>query len=84
LISYGICTDNDVGVVTTLAGQYQGNTEVDGIGTNARFNPFAMLAIDSNQVIYVADTNAYLRRVTTNGMQEVRIFMLPLLLMGFL
>jgi sugar lactone lactonase YvrE len=43
--------------VTTVAGQLQAGSVVNGNGTVARFNSPSGLAVDANRTIYVADTN---------------------------
>lgn len=54
------------GRVSTLAGGERGFT--DGLGSAARFDTPSGLAIDSNGVLYVADTgNHAIRRVTPEG-----------------
>ena len=55
------------GVVTTLAGSgISGN--VDGVGTAARFNSPAGIALDGSGNLYVADSsNHTIRKVTPNG-----------------
>lgn len=59
---------NPAGAVTTIAG-FPGLTGTsDGTGNNARFNKPEGLAIDSNGIIYVADTgNGLVRKMTAAG-----------------
>jgi prepilin-type processing-associated H-X9-DG protein len=55
-------------VVTTLAGSNYSSGLVDGSGTAAKFNSPQGLAVDSNRVLYVADTgNTAIRKITTAG-----------------
>ena len=63
------------GVVTTLAGSAGRRESVNGTGANARFTNPAALAIDSNNVLYVADALA-IRRVGTGGQVDT-LFTLP-------
>jgi len=63
------------GVVTTLAGSSGRRESIDGTGANARFTNPAALAIDSNNVLYVADALA-IRRVGTGGQVDT-LFTLP-------
>jgi sugar lactone lactonase YvrE len=54
------------GVVSTFAGNSQGNS--DGPGTNAAFNLPYGLAVDSAGVVYVADSyNNSIRKITSEG-----------------
>jgi hypothetical protein len=54
------------GIVTTFAGNSQGNS--DGTGTNATFNYPASLAVDSSDNVYVADLNNHrIRKITSAG-----------------
>lgn len=56
------------GSIKALAGRGNGEGNVDGIGTAARFNMPQGVAIDSQGTIAVADTsNNLLRRVTADG-----------------
>lgn len=56
------------GVVTTLAGLSYSAGNVDGTGTNARFNGPLGAAIDQAGNVYVADTyNHTIRKVTSGG-----------------
>jgi len=56
------------GVVTTFAGQAGVSGSVDANGTSARFNAPASLAIDSDDVLYVADLSGHIiRKVTPTG-----------------
>jgi len=53
------------GRVTTVAGQPGASGAADGVGEGARFNSPAMLAIDAEGTVWIADTNnAKLRRAT--------------------
>jgi sugar lactone lactonase YvrE len=56
------------GVVSTFAGSAGANGSNDGIGTAARFNAPAGIAIDSNHNLFVADTlNSTIRKITPAG-----------------
>ena len=80
----GICTDSNgniytadsgsskirkitpLGMVTTIAGSTAGY--LDDIGTNAKFNKPNGICIDSNDNLYVADTNNNrIRKITPSG-----------------
>lgn len=54
------------GVVTTLAGRVDARESIDGTGANARFTSPAAIAIDGNNVMFVADALA-IRRVGLDG-----------------
>ena len=57
------------GFVTTLAGRPGKKEYVDGQGSNARFGFIKGLAMDSQGVLFVADSdNSAIRRVTLEGM----------------
>lgn len=59
---------NASGTVTTLAGSYENANMANGQGTAAAFNSPTGLDIDSNRVLYVADTsNNCIRKVTSSG-----------------
>jgi hypothetical protein len=55
------------GVVTTLAGSYSSQNKVDGTGTNARLMETYGMAVDTNLVVYTADDNANVRKITSAG-----------------
>ena len=55
------------GVVTTLAGSGTG-AWADGVGAAASFNNLIGVSVDSNGVVYVADTlNNRIRKVLSSG-----------------
>jgi sugar lactone lactonase YvrE len=57
------------GRVTTVAGQLGVSGTTDGAGSNARFGYASGLAIDSNGVLYVADSNVHtIRKITPAGL----------------
>ncbi|MES2388493.1 MAG: T9SS type A sorting domain-containing protein [Bacteroidota bacterium] len=61
-----ICKMTQAGLVTILAGGTTGYS--DGIGTNARFNGPAGIALDDSANVYVADSrNNRIRKVTAAG-----------------
>ncbi|MGI4717028.1 MAG: SBBP repeat-containing protein [Janthinobacterium lividum] len=64
------------GAVTTLAGAAGLKESVNGIGNSARFTSPAALALDSNNVLHVADAIA-IRRVGLNGQVDT-LFTLPI------
>ena len=64
------------GVVTTLAGRAEARESIDGTGANARFTSPAAIAIDSNNVMVVADARA-VRRVGLDGRVDT-LFTLPI------
>ncbi len=56
------------GVVTTLAGSGGASGSTDGFGSAARFNTPAGVAVDTNGIVYVADTNNNtIRRISPAG-----------------
>jgi len=56
------------GVVTTLAGTAGLGGSADGTGSNARFSSPSAIAIDSNGVLYIADSgNNTIRKISTAG-----------------
>jgi hypothetical protein len=67
-------TDNSVirkisstGIVTTIAGSAGVTGSADGIGSVARFDHPAGIAVDRNNILYVADTgNSTIRRICFN------------------
>jgi sugar lactone lactonase YvrE len=54
------------GVVITLAGSGVSNS-IDGVGTAASFSNPQGIVIDSNSIIYIADSIGKIRRITTEG-----------------
>lgn len=55
------------GVVTTLAGSTTSGSS-DGVGTSASFNGPRGITVDSNDIVYVADTlNNKIRKITADG-----------------
>lgn len=56
------------GLVTTLAGSPENWGSENGSGTNARFNGPVGLALDGQEILFVADSNNHtIRRVTPDG-----------------
>ncbi len=56
------------GTVSTLAGFTGDSDAVDGIGSAARFNTPLGLAVDTNGIVFVADSgNHTIRRIATDG-----------------
>ena len=55
------------GVVTTFAGNGNRGSQ-DGTGANAQFNSPVGIAIDSNDNLFISDTqNHRIRKITPNG-----------------
>jgi len=56
------------GIVTTIAGLAGAKGSADGIGTNASFNLPTGIAVDTNEILYVADEfNDTIRKITPVG-----------------
>ena len=56
------------GVVTTFAGTAGAMGTADGTGAAARFNVPVGIAVDGSGIIYVADYNGTIRKITPSGM----------------
>lgn len=69
LVGSNILQISPVGAITHLAGGIGDNNQSqDGVGINARFSVPEGIAIDSNGVLWIADTgNATIRKVTLAG-----------------
>lgn len=60
------------GVVTTVAGQVGKPGSADGLGTQARFNLPAAVAVDAKGNIFVADSGSdTIRKISPNGLTSI-------------